>query len=97
MSLTSKQRSYLRGLANNLDPIIQVGKGGITANLLLQVDEALEAREVVKGKVLKNYFGGVRETAVELATKTGAEVVQVIGSIFVLYRESKENKIKLPT
>ena len=90
MSLTSKQRSYLRGLANNMDPIIQIGKGGITANLLLQADEALEAREIVKGKVLKNHFGGVKETAEELAAKTGAEVVQVIGSVFVLYRESRK-------
>jgi RNA-binding protein len=96
MSLTSKQRSYLRGLANNLDPVIQIGKGGITANLLIQVDEALEAREIVKGKVLKNYFGEVRETAQELAEKTGSEVIQVIGSIFVLYRASDENKISLP-
>jgi RNA-binding protein len=90
--LTSKQRSYLRGLANTIQPIFQVGKGGISENMIKQFDEALEARELVKATALKNSAAEVRELCEELASLTGSEVVQVIGNKFVLYRESKENK-----
>lgn len=90
--LTGKQRSYLKSLANTIQPIFQIGKGGITENVIKQFDEALEARELVKATVLKNSLSDAREVCDEIARQTGAEVVQVIGNKFVLYRESKENK-----
>ncbi|NLX78152.1 MAG: ribosome assembly RNA-binding protein YhbY [Clostridiaceae bacterium] len=95
--LTGKQRSYLRSLANVIPAIFQVGKGGISDNVIKQFDEALEARELVKGTVLKNSEYSAREVCEELAEALGAEIVQVIGNRFVLYRESKESKvIQLP-
>jgi RNA-binding protein len=90
--LTSKQRSYLRSLANTIDPIFQVGKGGIGDNLVKQFNDALEARELIKASVLKNAEAGVREIAEEISGLTGSDVVQVIGSRFVLYKESEKNK-----
>ena len=90
--LTSKQRSYLRSLANTIDPIFQVGKGGVGDNLIKQFKDALEARELVKATVLKNADAGAREICEEIAEQTGAEVVQVIGSKFVLYKESEKHK-----
>ena len=86
MSLTSKQRAQLRGLANSIDTIIIVGKDGIGENLIKQTSDALEARELVKGKVLDNSLLSAREAAEELAANTRSEVVQVIGGKFVLYR-----------
>ncbi len=95
--LTGKQRSYLRRLANEIEPIFQVGKGGINENMVRQFDDALEARELVKATVLRNSSADTREICEELARRTGAEIVQVIGSKFVLYRESRKNKvIELP-
>ncbi|MGI6779046.1 MAG: ribosome assembly RNA-binding protein YhbY [Acetivibrionales bacterium] len=95
--LTGKQRGYLRSLANEIEPIFQVGKGGISENMINQFNEALEARELVKANVLKNSLLSVREICDEVAKRTNAEVVQVIGNKFVLYKESKENKvIELP-
>ncbi len=95
--LTGKQRGYLRSLANTIPPIFQVGKDGITGNVIKQFDDALEARELVKASVLKNSPKSTREVCEEIAKATGAEIVQVIGNKFVLYRESKENKvIELP-
>ena len=91
--LTSKQRSYLRSLANSVDPIFQVGKGGIGDNLVKQFNDALEARELVKATVLKNAEASAREIAEELSGVTGSDLVQVIGSKFVLYKESKKNKV----
>lgn len=91
--LTGKQRSYLRSLANNIDSIFQVGKGGINENMVKQFNEALEARELIKVSALKNALGDSRELCNEVARATGAEIVQVIGNKFVLYKESKENKI----
>ncbi|MBQ7288101.1 MAG: ribosome assembly RNA-binding protein YhbY [Clostridia bacterium] len=90
--LTSKQRAQLKGLANGLDAIFQIGKGGINAQLLRQVDETLECRELIKLRVLETSPGSVRETAEQVAEQTGSQVVQVIGSKFILYRESKDNK-----
>lgn len=90
--LTSKQRSYLRGLANTMDPIFQVGKGGIGDNLVKQFNDALEARELIKATVLRNAEADARETGEEIAERTGADVVQVIGNRFVLYKESEKNK-----
>ncbi|HHW31945.1 MAG TPA: ribosome assembly RNA-binding protein YhbY [Clostridiaceae bacterium] len=95
--LTSKQRSYLRGLANSIQPIFQIGKGGINDNLIKQFNDALEARELVKATVLKNSMYSAREACREIATRTEAEEVQVVGNKFVLYKPSKENKvIELP-
>lgn len=90
--LTSKQRSYLRGLANTVDPILQVGKDGIGENLTKQVRDALEARELVKATVLKSAEKSTREISEEIAKQVNAEVVQVIGSKFVLYKESRKHK-----
>ena len=87
MELTSKQRAQLRGMASTLDTIIQVGKDGIGENLIAQVNSALEARELVKGRVLENSMLTAREAAEQLKIPTRSEVVQVIGSKFVLYRK----------
>ena len=95
--LTSKQRSYLRGLANTLPSIFQVGKNGIDENVINQFIEALEARELVKAGVLKNSLYTARDAGEELAKAVNADVVAVLGNKFVLYKESKNNKvIKLP-
>ncbi len=84
-------------MANTMDPIFQVGKSGITDNFIKQIDEALEARELLKVKVLNNSLLEAKEVANDLAEKLDAEFVQSIGNKFVLYRESKENKkISLP-
>ena len=90
--LTSKQRAYLRGLASNEDTIMQVGKGGISDNLIKTVSDALEARELIKLKVLENSDESPRSAAEALASATKSEVVTVIGTKFVLYRESEKNK-----
>ncbi len=86
MELTSKQRSQLRGLANSLDTILHVGKDGISDNLVKQANDALEARELIKGRVLENSMLTAREACEQLAKLTRSESVQVIGSKFVLYR-----------
>ena len=90
--LTSKQRAQLRGLANGMQAIFQVGKGGIGDAFIKQVDDALEARELIKITVLENAQTTSRAVADEIAVKVKADVVQVIGSKFILYRESKEHK-----
>ena len=98
MDLTSKQRAQLRGMASTLDTIIQVGKDGIGENLIAQVNSALEARELVKGRVLENSMLTAREAAEQLKIPTRSEVVQVIGSKFVLYRmqhDKTRRKIEL--
>ena len=97
--LTSKQRAQLRGLANGIDTILIVGKDGIGDNLVKQADDALEARELIKGRVLENSLLSAREAAEELAQRTRSQVVQVIGTKFVLYRpthkKDKKDKIVL--
>ena len=94
--LNSRQRAQLRGLANSMETILQVGKSGVTENTVKQVSDALEARELIKLRTLETCPTSSREAAEEIAEKTGADVVQVIGTRFVLYRESKDNKqIKL--
>lgn len=92
MALTSKQRAQLRSLANGVPTIFQIGKGGINENFLKQVEDALEARELIKIKVLENSFLNTKETCGEVARLTNAEPVQAIGSRFVIYKESKEHK-----
>ena len=95
--LTSKQRAYLRGLANSFETILIVGKGEITDNIIMQADTALTARELIKCKVLETSAYSSRVAADMIAEKCGADVVQVIGSKFVLYRPNpKEPKIVLP-
>ncbi len=90
--ITSKQRAALRALANNVPTILQIGKGGINDNFIKQVDDALEARELIKIHILETAFLDTKQTCGELASLVGAEPVQAIGSRIVLYRESKENK-----
>ena len=95
--ITTKQRAYLRGLANPLDPIFQVGKGGITPNLVVQVKDALAAREIIKMSVLETSPVTAKEAAQELADSARADVVQVIGNRFTLYkRNEKDPTIVLP-
>lgn len=95
--LTGKQRSFLKKESHGIDPILQIGKQGVTDNFIDQVKDALEARELIKIKVLNNSFLDTKEVANEVADKAGAEFVQSIGNKFVLYKESEENKtIKLP-
>ncbi len=95
--ITGKQRSYLRSLANNLQPIFQVGKGGINDNMVKQFSDALEARELIKATVLNNSISTSRDICDEMARLTNSEIVQVVGKKFVLYKESKNNKvIELP-
>ncbi len=95
--ITSKQRSFLRKLANTIDPIFQVGKGGINDEFIKQIDMALEARELIKINVLNNAELSAKEACHKLSDAVNAEEVQVIGNKFVLYRPSKEKpKIELP-
>ena len=98
MELTSKQRAQLRGLAATADTILHIGKEGIGENLLKQANDALEARELIKGRVLESSMLTAREAAEALRVPTRSEVVQVIGSKFVLYRrqnDASRRKIEL--
>lgn len=95
--ITTKQRAYLRGLANPLEPVFQIGKGGITSNLVVQVKDALAAREIIKLSVLETSPVTAKEAAEELAVSATADIVQVIGRKFTLYKKNeKEPKIELP-
>lgn len=90
--ITSKQRAYLRSLANGVPSILQIGKEGISDNLIKQFSDALEARELVKANVLDNSPYSPKEACDELAQLLSAEPVQVIGKVFVLYRQSSNVK-----
>ena len=95
--LTSKQRAYLRGLANTKSAIFQIGKGGVTDEITAEIDLALEKRELIKVTVLETAFMTAREACNAVCEATGADGVQCIGNKFVIYRPSKENKeIELP-
>lgn len=95
--LTSKQRAFLRSLAMNEDTILMIGKGGMSDAIIKQADDALKARELIKGKVLETADLTPREAAERIALETNSEVVQVIGSKLVLYRRNPdEPKIQLP-
>ncbi len=99
MALTSKQRAYLRGLASFMDPIFQIGKSSVTPEIVMAIDEALEARELIKINVLKNCMEDERMVADMLAGRTRSEVVQIIGRKIVLYRPCRhveKRKIELP-
>lgn len=91
--LTSKQRAQLRALANPVETILQVGKSGVGEQLIKQVNDALTARELIKMRVLETAPGSVKEIAAELAEATNAEVVQTIGTRFVLYRPNPEKPV----
>ena len=95
--ITSKQRAFLRSMANTMETILIVGKGGISDEVVKQADDALTAREIFKGKVLETAEENSKEIAMVLAEKTQAEIIQVIGTKFVLYRKNDKNpKIILP-
>ncbi|HHV65136.1 MAG TPA: ribosome assembly RNA-binding protein YhbY [Peptococcaceae bacterium] len=95
--LTGKQKRYLRSLGNEMEPILLVGKEEITNNVLKQAAEALEARELIKGRVLQNCAEAPENIASRLAEAVEAELVQVIGRNFLLYKKNKEKpKIELP-
>ena len=92
--MTSKERAYLRGLAMKIEPTAQVGKNGITDTLLKQIDEQLEAREMIKVSVLQNSDLDAKAVANDIARETNAQIVQVLGFKITLYRVSKKDKIK---
>ncbi|MGE5560561.1 MAG: ribosome assembly RNA-binding protein YhbY [Chloroflexota bacterium] len=95
--LTGKQKAHLRGLGNTLEPVVQVGKGGIVDTVVTQASDALTARELIKGRILKNCEAEPDEVAAELAAATGAELVQIVGRAFLLYRRSPDKpRIVLP-
>lgn len=90
--LTGKQKRFLRSKAHHLDPIFQVGKGGVNENMIKQIDDVLEARELIKVSVLQNCEEDKSTVAEALSKGAKAELVQIIGNTIVLYKESRENK-----
>lgn len=95
--MTSKQRAYLRGLANKVESIFQIGKSGISENLIEQLSDALEARELIKISVLESAPSSVLELGQEIAEKTDSILVQTVGNKITLYRTRKKDpKITLP-
>jgi RNA-binding protein len=90
--LNSKQRSYLKKLAHDFQPLFQIGKGGIGENSVISINELLEARELIKISVLSNMDMDVRDAAEEISFQTSAEIVSVIGRKIILYKESANNK-----
>ena len=92
--ITTKQRAFLRGLGNALEPAMQIGKEGVGENTIVSVSQLLEARELVKFKVLNNFDGDVRMAANVIASEVGADVVQCIGKIFILYKKSTKKGFK---
>ncbi|GAK39580.1 ribosome assembly RNA-binding protein YhbY [Paenibacillus urinalis] len=97
MTLTGKQKRYLRSQAHHLDPVFQIGKGGTNEHLFRHIEEAIEKRELMKISILNNNLDDKHEIAEELAERTGSEIVQIIGNTITLYKESRDNKqIVLP-
>lgn len=94
--LTSKQRAYLRSLATKLVPVVQIGKGGASPEVVTSVDEALAARELIKTNVLDNCLEDIRDISQVIAERTHSDVVQVIGRKIVFYRPAKKPVIELP-
>jgi len=95
--MTSKQRAYLRGLSNTIDPIFQIGKGGISDNLIQQLKDALQARELIKISVLETVPDSIQNIAHDVSIQTDSILVQIIGSKITLYKPRKNNpKIVLP-
>lgn len=98
--ITGKQRAYLRGLAQKIDPILQIGKEGLSENVIMAIDEAIQKRELIKISILETAFLDTKQTCNEIASHIGAEPVQAIGNRFVLYRqasEEKNRKIEIPS
>ena len=91
--LTSKQRAYLNGLANNLDPIIQVGQQGVTPEVVKSAEEAFNTHELIKGTVQKNVLEDVRSCAETLAERSRAELVMVIGRKFIIYKPFQDKPV----
>ncbi len=91
--LNSKQRAKLRGMANGIETILQIGKGGINENTVKQVDDALTARELIKIRVLENSLYTAKEAAAEIAEAVSCEVVQVVGTRITFYRKNPEKQI----
>lgn len=91
--LNSKQRAALRSIASTYETIFQIGKGGIPDTLISQVEDALKKRELIKLRVLDNSMYTARDAAEEIADKTGSEVVQVIGSRFVLFKRNPKEPV----
>ncbi len=89
--MTGKQRAMLRSMANTIDPVIYIGKDGITDHTIKEVYDVLEARELIKGTVQQGAPLSAKEALTVLCEKTGAEPIQFIGRKFVLYRPSREN------
>ena len=89
--MTSKERAYLKGLANRIPALYQIGKDGINDNMVTLINDALAARELIKVHVLENSMMSTREAAEEMADRTASQVVQVIGNKFILYRMSEKN------
>ncbi len=89
--MTSKQRAYLRGQANTLEAIFQIGKTGLTKNLLIQLSDALEARELIKISVLETAPGTAKSLAIDIANSIDTEVIQVIGNKITLFRQKKKD------
>lgn len=94
--LKGKERSYLKSLSNTLEPVLIIGKNGVTDNVIKQLDDALEARELIKIKCLENSGLDAKEVANDVAKVLKAEFVQSIGSKFTIYRKAKEPKINIP-
>ena len=93
--LTNKEKSYLRGLAQTKRALFQIGKDGITPNMIRTVSDSLEAHELVNIALLKTCADDVRQAALDMSGATSSEIVQIIGRTFVLYRRSKKNKLEL--
>lgn len=89
--MTSKQRAYLRGMANSIDPIFQIGKSGLSDNLIKQLDDAIEARELIKITVLETAPEIAKVLANEIAEKTNSTVIQTIGNKITLFRQKEKN------
>ncbi|MFQ9933892.1 MAG: YhbY family RNA-binding protein [Lachnospiraceae bacterium] len=89
--MTSKRRAYLKGCAMTMDTIIHVGKSGVTPEITMAVNEALEARELIKINVLKNCLDDIHSISNVLAERTHSEVIQVIGRKIILFKQAKEN------
>lgn len=89
--MTSKERAYFRSMANTLQPIFQIGKNGVSDNTIKQLDDALQARELIKITILETAGENAKSLVQEVASRLGAEVIQVIGSKFVIYRKSNKN------
>ena len=95
--MTSKERAYLRGLANTMDAIFQIGKGGISDNLIKQLSDALEARELIKISVLETAPDAAKDLGNEIAEATNSTLVQVVGNKITLFRaRKKDSKIVFP-